>query len=190
VSDDRAIRLSQIVSHALRHEPWVYELELDDVGWTPVEALLNGVRDLGGEWAGVGRPDLAAMLAAPGKRRHELDADGERIRALYGHSIPGRLAHTPALPPDVLFHGTSPRAWDAIRHEGLAPMGRQYVHLPVDVATAVSVGQRKSHAPLVLHVLAGDAHARGVPFFHGNDKVRLADHVPADDLALAQDTDA
>lgn len=25
--------LSKILSHALRHEPWVYELELDDGDW-------------------------------------------------------------------------------------------------------------------------------------------------------------
>ena len=27
--------LSKTISHALRHEPWLYELELDDEGWTP-----------------------------------------------------------------------------------------------------------------------------------------------------------
>jgi putative RNA 2'-phosphotransferase len=25
--------LSEVFSHALRHEPWLYELELDDEGW-------------------------------------------------------------------------------------------------------------------------------------------------------------
>lgn len=27
-------KLSRAVSHALRHEPWLYELELDGEGWT------------------------------------------------------------------------------------------------------------------------------------------------------------
>lgn len=30
-------RLSRLVSHALRHEPWIYELELDDEGWVPID---------------------------------------------------------------------------------------------------------------------------------------------------------
>jgi len=30
------VRLSKTVAHALRHEPWLYELELDEEGWTPV----------------------------------------------------------------------------------------------------------------------------------------------------------
>ena len=41
------VQLSKTVSHALRHEPWLYELELDDDGWVSVEAMLgadNGVR--------------------------------------------------------------------------------------------------------------------------------------------------
>jgi hypothetical protein len=42
VSDDWT-ELSKAVSHALRHEPWLYELELDDAGWTPVDALVNAL---------------------------------------------------------------------------------------------------------------------------------------------------
>ena len=33
--------LNRTMSHALRHEPWLYELKLDSEGWTPVEALLD-----------------------------------------------------------------------------------------------------------------------------------------------------
>ena len=31
-------QISRVVSHALRHEPWLYELELDAEGWTEVAA--------------------------------------------------------------------------------------------------------------------------------------------------------
>lgn len=36
--------LSKTVSHALRHEPWLYELELDDEGWVAVSQLLESLR--------------------------------------------------------------------------------------------------------------------------------------------------
>lgn len=36
--------LSRVVSHALRHEPWLYELELDDAGWVSVDELLTAAR--------------------------------------------------------------------------------------------------------------------------------------------------
>lgn len=37
-------KLSRAVSHALRHEPWLYELELDGEGWTSVDDLLQALR--------------------------------------------------------------------------------------------------------------------------------------------------
>ena len=45
--------------------------------------------------------------------------------------------------------------------------------------TAMAVGQRKDRAPVLLRVAAEEAHREGVAFYHGNDKVWLADAVPA-----------
>lgn len=170
-------RVSKLVAHALRHEPWLYELELDDEGWVPVPALLDALHRRGGAWRDVAVADLHAMVEASAKRRYELE--GGRIRARYGHSVPGRLAGEPAPPPATLFHGTSPAAWGSIRTQGLVPMRRQYVHLSVDVATAREVGRRKDPRPVVLTVAAERAAAAGVPFYRGNDQVWLADAVPA-----------
>ena len=69
------------------------------------------------------------MIASADKRRHEVV--GDRIRALYGHSLPGKLRRETAKPPAMLFHGTSPEAAEKILREGLKPMRRQYVHLSV-----------------------------------------------------------
>jgi putative RNA 2'-phosphotransferase len=169
-------KVSKVVAHALRHEPWLYELELDEAGWVPVVALLDALREKGPAWEYLAREDLQEMVRASAKRRYELD--GDRIRALYGHSVPRRLEKVQAEPPPLLFHGTSPRAWRAIRAQGLMPMGRQYVHLSVDVDTAVQVGHRKAPRPVVLRVRADEAAADGVPFYRGNEMVWLADGVP------------
>jgi hypothetical protein len=67
-------------------------------------------------------------------------ADG-RTRALYGHSVPDKLERTASTPPERLYHGTSPTALDAIRHAGLQPMRRQYVHLSNTLAEAIEVGR-------------------------------------------------
>jgi putative RNA 2'-phosphotransferase len=179
---DPLVSLSRVVSHALRHEPWLYELELDEAGWVPVVALLEVVRGLGPAWEHTDRDDLVRMVASSSKRRHEID--GDRIRALYGHSVPGRIVKVKARPPTVLFHGTSPRAWESIRMRGLVPMGRQYVHLSTDVATAVEVGRRKSSTPVVLQVRAVEAHGQGTCFFRGNEMVWLAEAVSAEFLGV------
>ncbi|HEY6793903.1 MAG TPA: RNA 2'-phosphotransferase [Kineosporiaceae bacterium] len=170
-------RLSKVVAHALRHEPWLYELELDDEGWVPVDELLEALAAKGSDWAGLGASDIEAMLASSSKQRYELAAG--RIRALYGHSVPGRLAKQKAVPPEILYHGTSPPAWVTIRSAGLAPMGRQYVHLSVDEVMAGQVGRRKAARAVVVRVRAGEAARNGVPFYRGNEHVWLADGVPA-----------
>jgi len=116
------------------------------------------------------------MIAASSKRRHEII--GGRIRALYGHSLPGRLKKSSAVPPDLLYHGTAPETVPLIREAGLLRMGRQYVHMSLDEATALQVGRRKASEPVILRVLACQAHATGVLFYEGNEKVWLADYVP------------
>jgi putative RNA 2'-phosphotransferase len=65
-------------------------------------------------------------------------------------------------------------------------MGRQFVHLSVDVPTAVTVGRRKSTTPVLLRVHAGAAYDGRVPFWRGNEKVWLTDHIPADYLSPEQ----
>ncbi len=169
-------RLSKKISHALRHAPWVYEIELDDDGWVDAALLLSAIRESAPRWRGLSEDHLAAVMRSSSKQRYEL-ADG-RIRALYGHSVPLKLRREPATPPIHLFHGTSPAAAALIRESGLLPMRRQFVHLSMDRETAIAVGSRKAPRPIILIVRAEQASAAGVPFYLGNDKVWLADTVP------------
>lgn len=170
--------ISHVVAHALRHEPWLYELELDDEGWVPVEDLLASLRVERVAWCGLTEMDLSRMIQTSAKRRYELQ--NGRIRALYGHSVPGKLEKVAAVPPDVLFHGTAPSTVERIKQSGLLPMRRQYVHLSIDPTMATEVGRRKAGRPVILRVLAGQAHEHGVCFYVGNEKVWLADQVPAE----------
>jgi putative RNA 2'-phosphotransferase len=174
------IRLSKTVSHALRHAPWLYELELDGEGWVPVDTLLAALRGHRPEWRALTEEDLAEMVAQSDKQRYEMQ--GKRIRALYGHSLPQKLAKTPAEPPAILYHGTSALALPAIQAEGLKPMSRQYVHLSTDETTARQVARRKREPSIILRVRAAEAHRQGIPFYAGNDLVWLADHVPPEFL--------
>ena len=174
--------LSRAVSRALRHEPWLYELELDYEGWTPVENILMALRKERAEWADLAQNDLAHMIETSNKRRHEIQ-DG-KIRALYGHSIAGKLKRTPTTPPDLLFHGTNRNVVSQIRSSGLLPMNRQYVHLSTDEETAKQVGRRKAKQSTILRVMADKAHANGIAFYEGNEKVWLVDEVPTEFIAF------
>lgn len=169
-------RLSRTVAHALRHQPWIYELEVDEAGWAPLDQLLEALRRDRPAWSDLAVGDLEEMIRRSEKRRYEIHEG--RIRALYGHSLPDRLEKEPAEPPPSLFHGTDPAALPDIRGEGLRPMGRQYVHLSIDRQAAEEVGRRKARNPAVLRVDAAAAHAGGVTFYAGNEKVWLSDRVP------------
>lgn len=171
-------KLSKAVSHALRHEPWLYELELDTAGWVAVQDLLTALQAANPGWPPLAREHLSQMIATSDKKRHEID--GDRIRALYGHSTPQKLTAEPAEPPTILYHGTSPKAAALIAESGLQPMGRQYVHLSIDIATASEVGRRKASQPVILNIAATEAFADGVIFYRGNEMVWLADAIPAE----------
>jgi putative RNA 2'-phosphotransferase len=162
------VPLSKRMSHALRHEPWLYELELDEAGWTPVADVVAAL--------GVSREQLAEVVRDSPKQRFELASD--RVRARYGHSVPGRIAREPGTPPAALYHGTSEPVAAAILRDGLHPMGRQYVHLSVTREMAESVGRRKGDRVRILTVDTPAARAAGVEFLRGNEIVWLADHVP------------
>lgn len=169
--------VSKVLSHALRHEPWLYELELDEEGWASLDDVLRALRQEREEWRDLSTADVARMIDSASKRRHEIV--GGRIRALYGHSVPGKLRRERGTPPAVLFHGTSPEAAEVIMRDGLRPMSRHYVHLSVDTSMAREVGLRKSKAPVLIEIDARRAHEAGVIFYEGNEKVWLADAVPA-----------
>ena len=181
--DRQLIELSKTVSHALRHAPWLYELELDEEGWVEVADLLEGLRNHRRQWANVGLDDLKQIMAESDKQRFEIK-DG-RIRAFYGHSVPTKLRHEPAQPPTLLYHGTADRTVAIINQSGLKPMNRQYVHLSADPATAAQVAQRKGGQSVILTVRAGAAYEQGIVFYHGNEMVWLADYVPPEFIELA-----
>ena len=102
-------RLSKFTARVLRHEPWRYELELDDQGWVSLEEFLSAVRGRKG-WHEAGESDLRHMVDVSDKKRYEI-ADG-RIRAFYGHSVPRRL--TSNRPNRRRLSTTAPRLrWSA-----------------------------------------------------------------------------
>jgi putative RNA 2'-phosphotransferase len=176
------VQLSKTISHALRHEPWLYELELDEEGWTSLEALLDSLRRERPRWNNITAREILRINEESDKKRFEVKEG--RIRAFYGHSLPGRLVKEPAEPPEYLYHGTSRNAWEEIRKTGLSPMKRQYVHLSADRETAMAVGQRKDREPLLLVIEALKSYREGTLYYRGNERIWLADRVAAQHIGL------
>lgn len=171
------VEISRFLSQILRHIPWEYELELDKEGWVSVDAVIDAVRREKPKWSELSASDIELVIASGERQRHEIKEGN--IRALYGHSLPGRLDKSCATPPKWLFHGTSSEVVEDILRLGLRPMSRQFVHLSTNVHTAQMVGLRKTKSPTILRIYAELAASEGCTFYVGNSRVWLADLVPS-----------
>ncbi len=166
----------------LRHRPEKYGVELDAGGWVPIVTVVAALARQSSAWADLKSDDIQAMMAAAEKRRFQIQ-DG-RIRAVYGHSVPGKIAHIPSRPPALLFHGTTWTALESIRDDGLRPMRRQFVHLSPDIETADRVARRRTDDPAIIAVDAKRAHDEGITFYRTGDQTWLAGPVAARFLAF------
>ena len=176
------IRLSKEIAYALRHAPQQYGLELDCEGFVPVDELLSAINNEHRYDKTITEDDITYILETSDKQR--FDVQNGYIRAYYGHTIPGQIQKEAAVPPPVLYHGTTHKAYELIKVEGLLPMSRQYVHLSADIDYAVRVGKRRDPEPVLLYIDTVSASNSGIAFFIGNDKVWLCDCMPPEFFAM------
>jgi putative RNA 2'-phosphotransferase len=172
----RTVKISKYLAKHLRHRPERIGLTLDPGGWARVPDLLDAAARHGFPFT---RAELEHVVAVNDKRRYALD--GDRIRAVQGHSIDVDLGLPAVPPPELLYHGTTDAAATVIRREGLRRMDRHAVHLSADPETARRVGARRGH-PVVLVVQAGRMAADGHAFRVSANGVWLAEAVPPEYL--------
>ncbi len=178
--DAQGDRLSRFAALILRHKPETVGINLDSAGFVDVTALAQAMAAHPG-WAWVDEARIRA-LAARDPRRYELD--GTRIRARYGHSVAIETPGKPVVPPEWLYHGTTPEALDPIRSEGLRPRERQFVHLSTTRQDAMAVGNRHAADTVVVTVLARRAHEAGHAFYLAAPSIYLVKEIQPDYLQL------
>lgn len=188
-----AVRISKLLSLALRHQPDALGITLDAHGWTDIDGVLAGLARKG---FALTADDLEEIVRTSDKQRFALSPDGARIRANQGHSVAIDLALPASTPPELLFHGTVARFLEPIRREGLLRRARTHVHLSVDRETAEKVAARRTGsrdvspcetAPKdirILGVRARAMHEAGFVFYVSDNGVWLTERVPTDWLEI------
>lgn len=167
--------VSKFLSYVLRHQPDAIGLELDSEGWADINAL---IRCAAQENKALDRQLIQTIVETSDKKRFALSADGQRIRAVQGHSSQHvDIQFVEKIPPEFLFHGTATRFVDAIHQQGLLAGSRQYVHLSADEITATAVGKRHGK-PVVLKIDARLMHEKGNKFYQADNGVWLTKTVP------------
>jgi len=173
----RFLKLSKLLSLALRHDPSALGLELDDAGWASVGSVLAGLTQRHPELA-VTRAMLEEVVSSSDKQRFALSSDNASIRANQGHSVDIDLGLSPREPPTRLYHGTVDAVLEGIRSAGILRGARTHVHLSIDTETAARVAARRRGPAVILVVRAGAMHADGHVFHLSDNGVWLTRHVP------------
>jgi putative RNA 2'-phosphotransferase len=176
MDERRLVKISKYLAKHLRHRPERIGLTLDPGGWADVGELLAAASRHG---FALTRDEIEHVVAVNDKKRYELD--GNRIRAVQGHSVPVELDLPVVSPPELLYHGTVSRFLEPILRDGLRPMERHAVHLSPDRETARRVGARRGE-PVILVVEAARMAADGHEFRVSANGVWLVGAVPPEYL--------
>ncbi len=179
------VHLSKFLSFVLRHHPERIGLSLDSGGWVDIEELLHKARQAD---VSLTREALQQIVEQNDKKRFTFSADGKKIRATQGHSIPVDLQLAPVSPPEFLYHGTSRRFLDSIQRQGLTARGRNHVHLSDNAKTGLAVGQRHGK-PIFLTIKAGQMEHDGYLFHRSENGVWLTEAVPTRYIVFPPSTD-
>ncbi len=170
-------KTSVFISLVLRHKPSAAGIELDEHGWAKVDELIKGVNSTGKYTLDMTK--LEEIVRTDNKQRYSFNEDKTLIRANQGHSIAVDVELKKCEPPEILYHGTAEKFVDSIMREGLKPKSRLYVHLSLDIETAVKVGSRHGK-PFVFAVKSGEMHKNGFEFFLSENGVWLTKSVPTE----------
>jgi len=163
MEQDLRVKVSKYMSYLLRHNP--ENLKMDKQGFVDLDKLLAKVSERF-------QVDIKVFLEIVEKsERRRFEVVENKIRALYGHTIPVK----PELEEDkvakIFYHGTTPDAAARILKVGLKSMKRKWVHLSPTVDIAEEVGLRRTKNPVILEIDAEEARKSGSEFYKATDKV-------------------
>ena len=140
---------------------------MDAYGWVNVDDLLRG--------AGWTLGELQAIVS--GNTRFTFSEDGMKVRAFHGQSLPVQY-QSEAVPPTVLYHGTSETSYEKILADGyIRSMARAQVHLSISKERAYEIGKRHG-SPVTLLIDCAAMQADRYRFYDSGDGVWLTGDIP------------
>ncbi len=175
------ISISKTLSYILRHHPEKFDIQLDTEGYANIQDILT-ILNKKYKNIDITREYIEHINEVSDKRRFEIKEN--KIRAIYGHSIEAKIEVFEVLnPPNILFHGTSEKAYLSIKKEGIKKESRQYVHLSGDIDTAINVGKRRTRNPIILSIDVENAKIAGIKFYKSGE-IYLTNYIPPEFIAI------
>jgi putative RNA 2'-phosphotransferase len=170
MNSELKVKVSKYMSYLLRHNP--ENLRIDKKGFVDLDEFLLKVR----EKYGVDKCFIVEMMNQRERRRFEIV--GDKVRALYGHSVEVKVRLEEDKSVAILYHETTPELMFKILRNGLKPMKRRWVHLSPTKDIAIEVGRRRALKPIVFEIIAKDARKNGLRLFRATEQVFVCREVP------------
>ena len=165
-------RITRSLAFMLRHQPEQFDLELDAYGWADVGDVVRALNERLGE--PVRDEDVVTAVGSGDRVRYQIE--GDRIRALYGHSVPVEPGDA-SKPPEKFYVAIPQRDLERAQRFGLRGGRRRFLHLALTEEDARESGRRNAVDYTVLTVRALDAWEEGVNFYD-RTSLWLAEEVP------------
>lgn len=173
--------VGKFMAYILRHGATAEGLTLDSQGWLAISDLMAKAQQHGYL---ADNALLEHVVATDKKGRYQISSDGQRVRAVQGHSERSvSIDFKQVEPPEFLWHGTTERFLDSILASGLEARTRLYVHLSEDLQTAIAVGSRHGKVAM-LKINARQMYQQGHPFSLSDNNVWLVKAVPVEFISL------
>jgi 2'-phosphotransferase len=176
------VSISKTMTWILRHKAIDLGLKVDSSGWVSVDSIL-----LLDEMKGVDENLVKKIVGDDSKKRFEIKTENGTlmIRAVQGHSkgFENILNDSESLseikmPLKVCVHGTTKKAWELIKQEGLKCMERLHMHFatgePGD--NEVISGMRKD-CKVMIYVNMKSAMDDGIKFYLSKNNVILTNGI-------------
>jgi putative RNA 2'-phosphotransferase len=168
------VKVSRYMSYLLRHNP--ENLKMNSHGFVSLEELLEKVK----ERFQIDKKFVFDIVEKSERKRFEIVED--KIRALYGHTIPVKLEPEEDKTVKVLYHGTTDDAASEILKVGLKAMKRKWTHLSPTIEIATRIGLRRTKEPVILEIDAEAARKNGARFHKATDTVYLCRYIRAEHI--------
>lgn len=187
------VELGHYISYILRHHPEDIGIKLDKHGYADVKELIQKINENPKYKNELSEKRLQIIVDTNNKKRYSYNEDKTKIRAVQGHNKNIKVENIAklAVPPVVLYHGTSIDATKSIKKQGLVKMNRNAVHLSKDIETATSVGLRHAKTQnklVVLEIDCKNMYADGYKFYIAENGVWLTEEVPSKYIKTYKET--
>lgn len=172
--------IQRAILGGLRHEDYLDELRRDCFGLSRLDEFIQLLQR---KFHSLDAARFHLLFQRSVERlliEERIEIRGDKIRALYGHSLRGVIVGEMKWPQSPLFHATSNRHLDSILEHGLRPQSRTWVHLTSNERYADEIlgGHDYDGESVLLTVVPPLLEDADVTFRKPNSHVWLANHIP------------